>query len=116
MIEKIVLDYLIGRDLEGIGENVFLETPVNPPAKYIVIQKTSSGKTNQIGRCLVAVQSICKDSLYEAAVINKSVIEAMEEFADRSDEIYACRLNSDYNYTNPSSKERRYQAVFNIYY
>lgn len=116
MIEKIVLDYLIGRDIAGIGENVYLETPASPPARYLVLQKTSSGKTNQIGRCMIAVQSICRDSLYEAAVINESVIEAMEEFAELSDEIYACRLNSDYNYTNPSSKERRYQAVFNIYY
>lgn len=116
MIEKTVLDYLISRDLDGIGSNVYLEVPVNPPARYIVLEKTSSGSVNRIRSAMIAIQSICSDSLYAAAQTNEAVIEAMETLADQSDQVYSCRLNSDYNFTDPDTREYRYQAVFNIYY
>ena len=116
MIEKTVLDYLIGQDLDGIGRNIFLEVPVNPPARYIVLEKTASGAANKIRSAMIAVQSICSDSLYTAAQVNEAVIEAMEMLAEHSDQVYSCRLNSDYNFTDPDTKEYRYQAVFNIYY
>ena len=60
MIEKTVLDYLIGRDLDGIGSNIYLEVPVNPPARYIVLEKTSSGSVNRIRRsCWSISRPIC---------------------------------------------------------
>lgn len=116
MIESIVLNYLLGLNLSGIGQNVFAEVPVTPPASYIVIEKTASGAQDKIHSALIAVQSYSQNSLLEAAQINAAVVEAMEEMADTVDGIYSCKLNSDYNFTNPETREYRYQAVFNLYY
>lgn len=116
MIEAIICDYLISQDLDLVGSHVYLEVPVEPPSEYILIEKTASGTQNKICSAMIAVQSISGSRLYTAAQINQSVIDAMEMFADNSDKIYSCKLNSDYNYTDPDTKEYRYQAVFNVYY
>ena len=116
MIEEIVLRYLLQQNIENIGENVFMEVPEKPPARYILIEKVGSGRDNWIDNASFAIQSISRNSLLEAAQTNHAVKAAMEVFADNSNEIYACKPDSDYNFTNPSTKEYRYQAVFNIYY
>ena len=116
MIEVTVLDYLIEQNIEGIGDQVFLEVPQERPQKYILIEKTGSGRENRIDNASFAVQSISGSSLLEAAEINEAVKEAMDSFAENSSAIYSCRLDTDYNFTNPATKEYRYQAVYNIYY
>lgn len=116
MIETIVREYLIRSDIEKIGKNVFLETPEDAPQEYIVIEKTASGDADRIESAMIAVQSISKKRLLNAASINEAVKECMKAFAEESNEIYSCRLNSDYNFTNTSTKEYRYQAVFNLYF
>lgn len=116
IIEATVKNYLISQNPADIGNNVYMEVPADPPAKYVVIEKTASGEQNKIRSAMIAVQSISRHSLYEAAVLNEAIREALENFADDSNEIYACKLNSDYNFTNAETKEYRYQAVYNIYY
>ncbi|MBQ9031864.1 MAG: hypothetical protein IJ106_10495 [Parasporobacterium sp.] len=116
MIEIIVLNYLLDQDIDGIGENVFLEVPEDPPARYIVIEKTGSGRENRISNASFAVQSISANSLLEAASTNEAVKAAMDVFAENSDKIYSCRLDTDYNFTNTATKEYRYQAVFNLHF
>ena len=116
MIEAIVLRYLLQQNIEGIGSNIFMETPEKPPARYIIIEKTGSGWENRIDDATVVVQSISRNSLLEAAQTNYAVKEAMKVFAENSSEIYSCKLDTDYNFTNPSTKEYRYQAVFNLFY
>ena len=116
MIETIILDYLISQNLALIGNHVYMEVPDDPPSEYILIEKTASGGENKIRSAMIAIQSISQTRLYTAMEINQSVLEAMDIFAANSDKIYSCKLNSDYNFTNPETKEYRYQAVFNIYY
>ena len=116
MIEVIVLNYLLEQNIEGIEQNIFLEVPEQKPDRYILIEKTGSGRENRIDSASFAVQSISQNSLLEAAQINEAVKAVMDDFAGNSSEIYSCRLNGDYNFTNPSTKEYRYQAVFNLYY
>ena len=116
MIETIVRDYLIGSQIEGVGSNVFMEAPENKPKEYILIEKTASGNEDQIESAMIAVQSISKERLSNAAKINEAVKARMKVFAEESNDIYSCRLNSDYNYTNTQTKEYRYQAVFNLYF
>ena len=48
-----------------------------------------------------------------AAELNEQVKAAMEDLADL-DEVSACRLNSDYNFTDTTTKHYRYQAVFDL--
>ena len=108
MIEKTVLDYLN----EHSSVPWYMETPIDPPVKYGLIQKTGSSMNNHIYRATIAVQSLA-DSLYEAAELNEETKRLMFSIVDLN-EISASRLNSDYNYTNPNAKKYRYQAVFDL--
>lgn len=108
MIEKIILDYL---DQE-LSVPVYMERPENPPGQYVLIEKTGSGKRNQIYDATLAIQSYAP-SMYEAAALNETVKDAMESAVTLGD-ISRVSLNSDYNFTDTAMKQYRYQAVFNI--
>ena len=109
LIEKIVRDYL-AEQIDRIP--VYLELPQNIPPRYIVIQKTGSSRRNRLRSAVLAVQSIGR-TLADAAAINEMVINAMDGIVEMP-EVSACYLNSDYMFSNTATKERRYQAVFNV--
>lgn len=52
-------------------------------------------------------------TLYEAALLNAELKEVLKDLI-KLDEISRIKLNSDYNYTDTTTKEYRYQAVFDI--
>lgn len=109
MIEKIVIDYL---NTQNIG-SAFAEVPVKPSSpKYIVVERTGGSISNTIETATIAIQSY-DESLYKAAQLNELVKTAMLNIT-ASTEIMACYLNSDYNFTNATTKQYRYQAVFTI--
>ena len=108
MIEKTILDYL---DTE-LSVPVYMERPTDPPQKYVILEKTGSGKRNHIYDATLAIQSYAP-SMYEAASLNETVKAAMES-AITLNRISSVRLNSDYNYTDTFMKAYRYQAVFDI--
>ena len=114
MIEDIIINYLIGQTL-SVGTAVYAEKPVAPPDEYILVEKTGSGRDDQIDRAMIAIQSISKSSLLRAAQINEEVKATMYGIVQLP-EIFACKLNSDYNFTDTKTKEYRYQAVFNLFY
>ena len=115
MIEKTIIEYLISANIDGVGDNVFVAVPVNPPAEYIVIERTGGSITNQIDGATVAIQSISKNSMLRAIEINEAVKSEMF-LLPYSAHAFSVRLNSDYNFTNTETKEYRYQAVFEIRY
>lgn len=108
MIEKIVLDYLS----DELSVPVYMEKPADPPASYVIVIKTGSGVTNFIYRATMTIQSIAP-SLYEAAQLNEAVKTAMDGIITL-DSITHSSLNSDYEFTNTATKERRYQAVYDL--
>ena len=108
MIELTVLNYLS----EKLTVPVYMETPEEIPESYVLIAKNGGGMENQIWSAMFAVQSIAP-TLYDAAVLNETVIAAMLAMPDET-EVSKCGLNSDYNFTDPDSKQYRYQAVFDI--
>lgn len=108
MIEKVILDYLS----TTLNLPCSMEVPQNPPKEFIVIEKTSSGRSNYIESSTLAIQSY-GESLYDAASISESVKEAMYN-SITLDEIVSCRLNSEYNFTDTRMKQYRYQAVFDL--
>lgn len=110
IIEQKVREHLLGR-IEGI-EEIRMEVPENPPEKYILIQKTGNRPGSGVENPVVAVQSICRTSKYDAAVLNESVKAAMKDFAEGKRNVFGCSLNTDYDFTNSRTKEYRYQAVF----
>lgn len=110
MIEVVLKDYLKG--VFGGMPPVYSEIPENPASEYIAFEHTGGSKTNKVKESTFAVQSV-STSLLRAAALNDRVLEAMELLPTR-DEVAACALNSDYNFTDPETEQYRYQAVFNI--
>lgn len=111
MIEQIILEYLKEKlDMD----DVYTETPQEPPSVFVRIEKTGGNRNAYLKRATVAIQSY-GSSLYEAALLNESVIEATLNI-DELDSISRCELNSDYNFTDTQQKKYRYQAVFNLTY
>lgn len=108
MIEKAIKDYLQNH----LGVPVRLEDEDNLGKEYILIEKTGSGEADHVKNATLAIQSF-STSLYETALLNERVKEAMEGIVEL-DDICRCDLNSDYNYTDTVKKRYRYQAVFDI--
>lgn len=111
MIEKVIYDYLSNaQELQGISVN--MEVPQNPPKTFIVIEKTSSGRTNYIESSTIAIQCY-SDTLFNAAALSATVKEVMLN-SIVLDDIARCKLNSEYNYTDTQMKKYRYQAVYDL--
>lgn len=106
MIEKTVLDYLA----EKLDVPVFMEVPENVPSKYVLVEKTGGGMENYIFTATFAIQSIAS-TLAEAAELNVKAINAMLNIVNERD-VSRAEYGSDYNFTDTTTKEYRYQAVF----
>ena len=112
LIEATVISYLA----EALDStDVYAERPKNVPSRYYVVEKTSAGEENHISSATVAVQSVSGNSMLEAAEMSKEVETAMKGIVS-VENVSKCRLNSAYNFTDPDTREYRYQAVFDLYY
>ncbi|MCH3961130.1 MAG: hypothetical protein LKE48_03225 [Solobacterium sp.] len=110
MIEKTVLDYMNSK----LQVKAYMERPEKPEQSYVLIEVTSAGDEEHIKNVTIAIQSYAT-SLYKAADLNDSVVKAMEDI-DTLTNISRCSLNTFYNFTNTTTKEYRYQAVFDLVY
>lgn len=116
MIELILLDYL----KSALSVPVCMEKPTNE-TEFVLIEKTGSGRTNHVNSATFAIQS-WSTSLYKACALNEAVKEALlgdgvnHYGIAETAEISKCELNSDYEYSDTSSKDYRYQAVFDFIY
>ena len=110
MIEIIIKNYLA----EKLSMPVVLEVPADPPKSFILLEKTGSSREEHIDLAMLAIQSYAP-SMYEAAKLNERVKAAMDSAAEL-DAVSASRLNSDYNFTDTSTKRYRYQAVYDLVY
>lgn len=110
MIETIIRDHLT-----DAGFAAYMEIPEGggtPP--YVVIERTGGGEENQICTATVAIQCY-GGSLYAAALLCAQVKDTMDAITERP-EVSACELNSAYNFTDPTKKQYRYQAVYSLVY
>lgn len=110
MVEKIMLDYLSA----NLTVPVFMEEPTDDLTSYVLIEKTGSSETNHIPTATLAFQSYGA-SLYDAAMLNNTVKQVVND-AIQLDAISSVRLNSDYNFTDTTTKKYRYQALFVVTY
>lgn len=94
-------------------ERVYAETPEDTSGDFFVIDKTGGGSTDHINAATIAIQSYGTSKL-RAAELNENVKTAMEDIIYFSDGISDCQLVTDYNFSNISKKQHRYQAVFEI--
>ena len=112
MIETKVLKYL-DEYLEGIP--VMMEYPEQRTIPCVFIEKTGSGERNRVLTATIAVQSLDAD-LQKAAELNEKVKRILKAMEDDVPGIGSVRLNSDYNFTDTSTKCYRYQAIYDITY
>ena len=112
MIEAIVIQYLMDA-LQT--DHVYAERPMDPPDEYYIVELTSSSERNHIMDAMIVVQSISGTALLRAAEMNQDVRRAMRNLISMTD-VSRCELNSAYNFTDTSTKQYRYQAVFDIVY
>lgn len=110
MIEIIIKNYLA----EKLSVPVELEVPANSPKSFVLLEKTGSSREAHIDRAMLAIQPYAP-SMYEAARLNERVKAAMDSAAEL-DAVSASRLNSDYNFTDTTTKRYRYQAVYDLVY
>lgn len=108
MIEEIILNHFIKK----ASVPCYMEEPIKPPSKYILLEKTGSGQNDRLFTAMFAVKSHGQTML-EAAEVNDEAIGIMLS-ANELPEITRVRLNSDYNFTDLTTKRYRYQAVFNL--
>lgn len=108
MIEIMIKQYLDGH----LSVPSFLERPVNVPERFVLFEKTGSSETNHLPASTMAFQSYA-ESLYEAALLNEEIKEVVKSMITLN-EIRGISLNSDYPFTDTTTKEYRYQAVYDI--
>lgn len=117
MIEKVVLDYLATE----IDVPVMMEAPEVPsddypevPDRFVVIEKVGASKSNCATTASLAIQSYA-ESMYEAAVLDELVREKMDNIIIL-DAVAGVRMTSNYNHTDPRTKQYRYQCVYDLYF
>ncbi|WP_262315219.1 hypothetical protein [Lacticaseibacillus parakribbianus] len=110
MIEQTMKQFLDGR----LAAPSFFEVPADAPDQFILIERTGGASRNHLSSGTFAFQSYA-GSLYDAANLNEQVKEAVEAMIEL-DDIRSVSLNSDYNFTDTTTKKYRYQAVFDVGY
>lgn len=110
MIEKIVQDFLADR----LPVPVWMEIPPNPPERFVLLEKTGSYEEEGLHYATLAMQSYGK-TLWNVLQLNQAVKNTMEHL-DELDSICRVELNNDYHFSDPATKRRRYQAVFDVVY
>lgn len=110
MIELILKQYLDS----VLDVPVLLEHKTGVTVPYVLLDKTGGSESNHLKKATVAIQSY-GTSLYNAALLNDRVVQAMDRF-NEIENITGVHLNSSYNYTDTETKNYRYQAVFDINY
>lgn len=113
MIETDVVKYLSG----CLEVPCYMEMPEGmPDASFVLVEKTGSSFVNRtIYTAAFAFQSYAP-TLLEAAKLNDMVKAAMKRIDEHCDTVTRSELNSDYNFTDTTSKNYRYQAIFDLTY
>lgn len=109
MIEITVKEHL-SRMIEGVS--VYMETPKDISGKFIVLQLIDREKTNLIDAATIEIRSYA-DSKYDAAVLDESVREAMEDL-NQSD--ITAKIGGGNDDTDTALKKYRYRCYYNLYY
>lgn len=108
MIEIVIMAHLKSK----LNVPVLMEKPEPLLSEYVLFEKAGGGGANKIGSATFAFQSYAP-SLYKAILLNEKVKLAVDSLTEIN-EVSGVRLNSDYNFTDTTTKEYRYQAVYDI--
>jgi len=106
MIEKDLLSVLS-------DYRCFMERPPKAPKQWVLLERIgqSAEEHGILHRSRFAVQSYA-DSLLNAAELDESVKDTL--LSAEHYNISSIKLNSSTNFTDPETKEYRYQSVYDI--
>lgn len=107
MIAKDLLDYLN----EALSVGVYMEAP-EETTNYVLLDQTGTSRINHIITTTIAIQSYAP-SLYGAMQLNGTVQAAMDGFLSLA-HVISVKLETDYNFTDTTTKQYRWQAVYSI--
>lgn len=110
MIEKMILQYLD----KYLQYPVYMNRPEKAKPPYVLLEKTGSSREGFLNHATIAIQSYAQ-SLSKAAELNEKVKELLDGIICL-DEVCRSELNSDYNFTDITTKQPRCQAVYDITY
>lgn len=79
---------------------------------YVLLEQTGSSRRNHIITTTIAIQSY-GNSMLDAMTLNEEVKEAMDGFL-QLDDVTRVELETDYNFTDTTTKQYRWQAVYDI--
>lgn len=108
MIEVTILNHLKTK----LSVPVNTEKPDPAPVEYVLFEKTGSDRNNHLLASTFAFQSY-SDSMYGASALNELVKQAVDSLIEL-DDIASVKLNTDYNFTDTTTKKYRYQAIYDI--
>ena len=110
MIEQTIIEYL----QPLIPVPVSTQKREEHPDSYVIVERTGGGMENHIRSAMIAIQAYGPTQV-DAARLHEELIDLMLSIISL-DDIGACDLNAEYNYTDESTKEYRYQSVWDIVY
>lgn len=115
-IEAAVIAYLNSH--ADIEYPAYGDTPYKDrlPAHHYMVEKTGSTTRDRLATAQIVIQSVTVQSKAQAARMNEAAVNVMDSLAGSVAGVSACHLNSDYDYTDTTTKRWRYQAVFDITY
>ena len=112
MIEITIKQFLESK----LSVPVLLEQPKDKASQFVVIERTGGAQKNKIPSAIFTIQSYGK-TMQDAAELNELVKNWMldgNEGLVTENEVVSVNLNSDYNFTDTTTKQYRYQAVYDI--
>lgn len=114
MIETIIKNFLESK----LSVPVLMEKPKSKASHFVLIERTGGAQSNHIPSGIITIQSYAP-SMLKAAELNEEVKHWMLDGnvgLVTLNEIISVSLNGDYNFTDTTTKEYRYQAVFDIFH
>ena len=109
MIETIIKKYL-----DSVQSLPVLFEKQPGLEEFYIVEKTGGSETDHIRTAMLTIQSYA-GSKARAAKLNEEVIALMLDAVSDPD-VSSVDLNSDYDFTDTTTKQYRYQAVFDIVY
>ena len=118
-VEGIIIGYLTGKQIDGIGNRVFAERPDDPEIPYVMVGRAGGSSRDLIKTYLMTTEvNVKRDEPHgmtrlHAIQIHDDLLEAMEDITKETP-LYRCRKNSDYDATRTDTGEYRYQALWEV--
>lgn len=101
--------------LSYLNANLSVEAYAEAPealADYVLLEQTGSSRRNHIITTTIAIQSY-GSSMLNAMTLNEEVKAVMDGFL-QLDDVTRVELETDYNFTDTTTKQYRWQAVYDI--